>query len=69
LPGGETDDNENAKARKMDDLLATFTRPAFVSLTSSPGGETDDNENAKARKTDNLLATFTTKKKLRMDTE
>jgi hypothetical protein len=25
LPGGETDDNENAKARKMDDLLATFT--------------------------------------------
>jgi hypothetical protein len=25
LPGGETDDNENAKARKTDDLLATFT--------------------------------------------
>jgi len=25
LPGGETDDNENAKARKTDDLLTTFT--------------------------------------------
>ena len=25
LPGGETDDNENAKAGKTDDLLTTFT--------------------------------------------
>jgi hypothetical protein len=25
LPGGESNDNENAKARKTDDLLATFT--------------------------------------------
>jgi len=25
LPSGKTDDNENAKARKTDDLLATFT--------------------------------------------